>query len=326
MSKCVGFIELTGDTLTKVTQLGTLQDYLLGVQEKQVQEKKEKATKKSVLEAFIQSAAISSVLVYLFGIGDRHTDNLMVTDEGHFVNIDFGYLEGQDVMNCPYARIPEDVINYKNNKELLFKWCKCVYLELRRYAMHFHSLLMFLHTAQDDSDAHLKRFEDFIRARFCVEDSEAVALEKLQNFLEASQSSTVNTTIRDSLHNGKKAAIEVFEAVKKKWAEYIGSGSTTDTQTETATKKKAPTGPNQRNPNPDGFVTSILFDGRSSQHRKSSSTNRQMSGAVVPSRPQRAQPQQRQINAQQRTLHQQIEDDYHAMDSTSSGICLPDDN
>jgi len=206
VTKSAGFIQLVdGETLSKV---GSLKDYLLN---------------KVTLgcrgtSVFIQSAAVASVLVYLFGIGDRHQDNLMVTSDGKFVNIDFGFLEGEDTMRCPYARIPDDVINYEDNKKVFFEWCKCVYLQLRRYAMHFHSLLMFLHTTEEDSEASLKKFEDFIQDRFCVECDEDLAIRKLEAFLEVSQNSTINTNVRDVTHKGKRVMVDAFYSLMNWWS------------------------------------------------------------------------------------------------------------
>jgi phosphatidylinositol 3-kinase len=37
------------------------------------------------------------LLTYLLGVGDRHNDNLMVTTEGKFFDIDFGYAFGNEV-------------------------------------------------------------------------------------------------------------------------------------------------------------------------------------------------------------------------------------
>jgi len=136
-TKSSGFIELVnGDTLTDVGNM--------------------------------MSCAVSSVLVYIFGIGDRHLFNFMTTTDDKL-------------------RDPGEIINSGENHKLFIDWCCCIYLELRRYAMHFHSFLMFLHTEEEDSETEMKKFDDFFQDRFCVECDENFALKKLFDFLEKSQ-------------------------------------------------------------------------------------------------------------------------------------------
>jgi len=196
VTKSSGFIELvSGKTVSKVTKMGPISEYLLDYTKNKKQ--KGDGDKRDV---FIQSAAVASVLCYVFGIGDRHLDNLMVTDRGELVNIDFGFLEGKDTMKCPYARIPDDIINYRDNKKIFDDWCVCVFLQLRRYAMHFHSLLLFLHTAEEDSENNIKKFDEFIQSRFCVECDESEAVDKLKEFLKKSRESAVSNGVRDWLH------------------------------------------------------------------------------------------------------------------------------
>jgi len=200
MTKCVGFMEVVeGKTLSAIPDL---QSYLQGIF----------SSKNGDKNGFIQSAAIGSVLVYLFGVGDRHRDNLLVTTDGKLVNIDFGFLEGDDPMRCPYARIPEEIINEGDNRKLFFEWCKCIYLQLRRYAMHFHSLFMFLHTSEEHSEEVLKKFDSFIQDRFCVECDQEIALERLLFFLETSQNSTYSTTLRDWLHKTKRSLVDYYNS------------------------------------------------------------------------------------------------------------------
>ena len=202
ITKCTGFIEIiAGKTLTDIQKRGTVSDWLLG-----------HVKDGSGQDVFIQSAAVGTVLVYVLGIGDRHRENLMVTNKGEFINIDFGYLEGNDTMYSPYARIPADVICYENNKQVFLNYCKCIYLQLRRYAMHIHSLLLFLHTAEERAD--LKRCEDFIQDRFCVECDEGEALRKLESFLDCSERSFVNA-VRDASHQGKQYLVSAMEAIWK---------------------------------------------------------------------------------------------------------------
>ena len=48
---------------------------------------------------FVESAAVTCVLSHVIGVGDRHLDNLMVTDDGALFNIDFGYIFRQEVFH-----------------------------------------------------------------------------------------------------------------------------------------------------------------------------------------------------------------------------------
>jgi hypothetical protein len=56
---------------------------------------------------FIQSSAIHSVIGYLFGIGDRHPHNILVSNTTHeVIHIDFGICFGQGSLLVQPEHVP----------------------------------------------------------------------------------------------------------------------------------------------------------------------------------------------------------------------------
>ena len=41
------------------------------------------------------------MITYLLGVGDRHNDNLLLSEAGHLIHIDFGYILGRDCKPFP---------------------------------------------------------------------------------------------------------------------------------------------------------------------------------------------------------------------------------
>lgn len=106
---------------------------------------------KELHERFLRSCAFYTVVTFLLGIGDRHLDNMMLTKNGEFFHIDYGFVLGKDPrpMKIPYTRITAGMADaiggyhsdeYKEFKDL----CYDIYDILRRHVNTFVILLSLL--------------------------------------------------------------------------------------------------------------------------------------------------------------------------------------
>jgi phosphatidylinositol 3-kinase len=67
--------------------------------------------RKEVMDTYIKSCAGYSVITYLLGVGDRHTDNLLLHPDGYFLHCDYSFLFGQDPKTYFPMRVTSQMIN-----------------------------------------------------------------------------------------------------------------------------------------------------------------------------------------------------------------------
>jgi len=110
---------------------------------------------REIREKFTKSTAAFCVLTYLFGIGDRHLDNIMVTKDGKLFHIDYGYILGNDpVVRNPGIRITQSMIEtmggeLSDNYKFFKKLCTRIYNCLRRNIDIFINMLLVLPKISD---------------------------------------------------------------------------------------------------------------------------------------------------------------------------------
>ncbi|KAF2351048.1 Phosphatidylinositol 3-kinase C2 domain [Trinorchestia longiramus] len=93
-----------------------------------------------VLDNYIRSCAGYCIITYILGVGDRHHDNLMLTADGCFFHIDFGYILGRDPKPLPplikLSREITDGLGGQNSEQYqqFRQLCRTTFLSLRRHA------------------------------------------------------------------------------------------------------------------------------------------------------------------------------------------------
>jgi phosphatidylinositol 3-kinase len=139
-----GYIEIVEDARTIYDIIHnsgfTVQNYIM--------EHNKKLSIEIFRERFIKSTALYCVISYLFGFGDRHLDNIMISKDGLLFHIDFDYILGCDpkFSTNKHIRITSELVDVmggynSENYEYFKKSCTDIYNCLRPHVNIFSSLL-----------------------------------------------------------------------------------------------------------------------------------------------------------------------------------------
>ncbi|KAI6645867.1 Phosphatidylinositol 3-kinase catalytic subunit type 3-like [Oopsacas minuta] len=92
--------------------------------------------KAEAMDNYVRSLAGYCVASYLMGIGDRHLENLLITNSGKFFHIDFGYILGRDPRPFPPPM--------KLSKEMVEGMCGTASKEYEEFRGHCYSAFLIL--------------------------------------------------------------------------------------------------------------------------------------------------------------------------------------
>ncbi len=107
--------------------------------------------KREVMDTYVKSCAGYSVCTYVLGVGDRHLDNLLLHESGHFFHCDYSFILGKDPKKYLPMRITQYMIDgmggWKSDNFCQFLSLACAaFLTLRRpeNVRHLLSLIRLL--------------------------------------------------------------------------------------------------------------------------------------------------------------------------------------
>ncbi|CAH8609292.1 unnamed protein product [Dicrocoelium dendriticum] len=179
----VQFIEST--SIQDILQQGTLLSFL---QQNAPSTTDPLGVQKEVMETYIRSCAGYCVITYLLGVGDRHMENLLLTNDGRLFHIDFSFIFGNDpkpmATEVRLTRSMIEAMGGANTNQFSEFWkiTFTAFLVLRRHANLFLTLFSLVSnmdvrtTARDQSSAC-----EFLKERFCINQTEERAVNRLTN-------------------------------------------------------------------------------------------------------------------------------------------------
>jgi phosphatidylinositol kinase/protein kinase (PI-3 family) len=144
---------------------------------------------RDIRDRFIKSTAAYCVITYLFGVGDRHLDNIMVTKDGRLFHIDFGYILGKDpVFWNPTIRITPEIVEaiggFESKEYIEFtELCSKIFNVMRRNIGLFMNMILLLPKICD-TKLNEKEIEAQIIKRFMPGETDIDAKMYFVNTLE----------------------------------------------------------------------------------------------------------------------------------------------
>jgi phosphatidylinositol 3-kinase len=207
------------NTMQKAIYHSQLSTYLIDLSKKRSEALRETAPRmagvtgllseirEDVLENYKESCASYCVITYLLGIGDRHLENIMISNDGKFFHIDFGYAMGEDPKGWPPPfKLTRQMISIFTNalENDFISRCVTYYLKVRRQA----KLILNLMNSMLDSNLiispkkKLKMSEDKLiqmAEKFRMEEEE-IEVEKFFKGIFEESINAMWTKVLDEIH------------------------------------------------------------------------------------------------------------------------------
>lgn len=172
-------------------------------------ERNENKIVSDVLNRYMFSLVSYTLHSYFIGLGDRHLQNIMITDDGAIFHIDFGFIMGTDAYPLTAGDIKLntgmlDVIGGNNGEryQKYLELCAQGVILIRKYFNMFFILL------SQNTKFKEKYIEKFVMSRFQPRQIDNMVIEELLSIIKKSNNA-YSDSIRDFLHyHGQEKTIQ----------------------------------------------------------------------------------------------------------------------
>lgn len=158
---------------------------------------------------FIKSVAAACVLSYFLGVGDRHLENMLVTDDGKLIHVDFYYLMGDDPKHVSTEmRITPDMLDALGGSgsatfTAFQELCADVYKILREKSSFWYCLLIYIADAVPRIGnfwGDRLRVQQHVLERLCPGELDNEACMQIVEIVKRNSKDTWSNTLSDTAH------------------------------------------------------------------------------------------------------------------------------
>ena len=185
-------------TLYDIRQSTTLTNYILSHNDND--------TVKSVRLRFITSCVGACVLAFTMGLGDRHLENIMVTEQAHLSHVDFGYILGEDPKHVNSTmRITNDMVEAMGGRQsstfqLFMTLITEAYQSMRLHSSLWYQLLSSEYLIFQDKRRPLELIRRHVQNRFVPGEWDDVASLHIESVVETASTPSWTHQVVDLVH------------------------------------------------------------------------------------------------------------------------------
>lgn len=169
------------------------------------------ATAGSLRQRIISSSAGACLLAFTMGLGDRHLENILITEAGYVVHVDFGYVFGDDPKHAATPmRITQDMVDAMGGKQStafqqFIQITQKGYADMRLHSSFWYHLLVSEFYIFKDQKRHWKRIKDHVLNRFVPGEWSSEASLQIQAVVEQAAEDSWLHILSDFSHSASNS-------------------------------------------------------------------------------------------------------------------------